>query len=90
MKIELPIEEKARIEELNKKLIQTLYYCTKGKTPSETIGVITNAYEDLLRQTEAEKWFTKEREKETFNEMVRNYDEKLKEKDVIIDNLKRR
>lgn len=90
MKIELSLEEQTRISKLAQSEQESLITSLKGKDLIEQIESLISSQIDLLKQTEAQKWFTKEREKETFNEMVRNYDEKLKEKDSIIDNLKRR
>ena len=80
--IELPIKVKLRIErEADERVNEILKV---GKTPKETAIQLITAYGDLVRKTESEKWFTAERNKNTFNQMVLAYEAQVTElKEVI-------
>jgi DNA polymerase III delta subunit len=80
--IELPIEVNLRIEKQAEDEVDKILKV--GKTPKETAIHLISAYGDLVRKTESEKWFTAERNKNTFNQMVLAYELKIEELNEVI------
>lgn len=80
--IELPIEVNLRIEKQAEAEVDKILKV--GKTPKETAIHLISAYGDLVRKTEANKWFAAERSKNAFNEMVLAYELKIEELNEVI------
>ena len=80
--IELPPEEKLRIARLTQNEQERLLETLGSKTPQGQILFLINAQTTLIEHYEGAKWFDAERNKNTTNELVINYE-------VIIDQLKK-
>ena len=80
--IELPPEEQLRIARHTQNKQERLLSTLCSKTPQEQILFLIDAQTKLIEKYEGAKWFDAERNKNTTNELVINYE-------VIIDQLKK-
>ena len=80
--IELPAEEQLRIAKLEAKIQKDLIASHKGKDTTEVIISLLIDHTTMVASYESDKWFTAERNKNTTNDLVLEYE-------AIIDQLKK-
>ena len=82
--IKLPTEVQLRINTEAQNKTDEIFNGLENLSPAETMAHLLVAYADLIKKTEANKWFAAERSKNTFNEMVTAYDAEIKRLNEVI------